>query len=337
MNIPAISVIIPAYNAEKYIGEAIRSVNAQTMSEWELIVVDDCSTDRTCEIVEGIMESDGRVRLVRSDVNSGGAMVPRMRGIAMAASELVVAIDADDFIVPGYLEAMLARRAATGAEMVYSFISFSSADGSVTPYVPAEGFDADRVYQGHELVIHTLGGWKVGASGSLMERDRVTAIYRKFVESGHRTDYPFADELLTRVILAETPVVAFSRNSVYLYRINTDSVTHRPITPVHFSRFNLMRELLEWSADTFGEDSEEYAVAQKMNMECVIDTMRLLNGLHGAELRRLARENIRRNYALIDWTRVRRVVSPGFYAVMKLGPVVATSIFRLHWRFISPK
>ena len=56
-NIPAVSVIIPMYNAEKYIGECLDSILAQTFQDFEVIVVDDCSNDKSCEIVESYIEN----------------------------------------------------------------------------------------------------------------------------------------------------------------------------------------------------------------------------------------------------------------------------------------
>ena len=58
-NIPAISVIIPAYNTEKYIGECLGSILANTFQDFEIIVVDNCSTDRTCEIIENYIQGGG--------------------------------------------------------------------------------------------------------------------------------------------------------------------------------------------------------------------------------------------------------------------------------------
>ena len=69
---PEVSVIMPAYNAEKYIAEAISSVVGQTFQNWELLVLDDCSQDRTCAIVEQFAADDRRIRLVRNAVNQGG-------------------------------------------------------------------------------------------------------------------------------------------------------------------------------------------------------------------------------------------------------------------------
>ena len=70
---PVISVVMPAYNAAHYIEQAIRSVQAQTMENWELIVVDDCSTDNTIQLVQKIAVEDDRIHLLLNDVNQGAA------------------------------------------------------------------------------------------------------------------------------------------------------------------------------------------------------------------------------------------------------------------------
>ena len=98
-NIPAISIVIPVYNMEKYIGECLASILAQTFTDYEVIAVDDCSTDRTCAIVEKyIPKFNGRLKLIRSKVNSGGAGVPRNKGIGMSVGKWLFLMDADDVI-----------------------------------------------------------------------------------------------------------------------------------------------------------------------------------------------------------------------------------------------
>ena len=67
-----ISVVMPAYNVEKYIVEAIESIIAQTYKDWELIVVDDCSKDATCEIVERYVNQYSNIKFIRRKENSGG-------------------------------------------------------------------------------------------------------------------------------------------------------------------------------------------------------------------------------------------------------------------------
>jgi GT2 family glycosyltransferase len=104
--VPAVSVITPAWNAAGFIGETIDSVRAQTFTAWELIVVDDGSTDDTVKIVESYAALDPRVRLVRQP--NGGPSTARNRGMKTAAGELLALLDSDDTWQPRFLEAQLA-------------------------------------------------------------------------------------------------------------------------------------------------------------------------------------------------------------------------------------
>ena len=92
---PLVSVVMPVFNGERYIGEAIDSVLTQHNSELELIVVDDGSTDKTLEIAKRFADTDPRVRLVTRP-NSGRPAFPRNDGIALARGEYLCFIDHDD-------------------------------------------------------------------------------------------------------------------------------------------------------------------------------------------------------------------------------------------------
>jgi GT2 family glycosyltransferase len=92
-----------AYNNASTIGEAIESVRRQTRSDWELIVVDDCSRDGTPDIAEGM--DDPRIRVVRQPANRGPAAA-RNRGISVARAAIVCPLDSDDLWLPEYLETM---------------------------------------------------------------------------------------------------------------------------------------------------------------------------------------------------------------------------------------
>ena len=70
---PRVSVVMPAYNAERYIEEAIQSVQVQTKPDWELVVVDDCSTDTTPELLRELSHQDGRIVPVFNRMNRGAA------------------------------------------------------------------------------------------------------------------------------------------------------------------------------------------------------------------------------------------------------------------------
>ncbi len=102
---PAISIIIPLYNAERYVGECLDSVLNQTFQDFELIVVDDCSTDNSVAFVESYAPKfDGRLRLAKTKKNSGGAGFPRNKGVELSRGEYVYFIDPDDTITLTALE-----------------------------------------------------------------------------------------------------------------------------------------------------------------------------------------------------------------------------------------
>ncbi|HQM22920.1 MAG TPA: glycosyltransferase [Kiritimatiellia bacterium] len=99
---PSISVIIPAYNAEKYIGEAIESALAQTRPAQEILVVDDASADRTVEVVRGFGE---RVRVLVNPANRGPGHC-RNAGVAASTGKYLAFLDSDDIWMPGHLESL---------------------------------------------------------------------------------------------------------------------------------------------------------------------------------------------------------------------------------------
>lgn len=106
MKQPLISVITPAYNAERFIGETIESVLQQTYKNWEMIIVDDCSTDATVEIVQQYVEQDERVRLIQLKENSGSA-IARNTAMDHAKGDFFAFLDSDDLWYPEKLDKQL--------------------------------------------------------------------------------------------------------------------------------------------------------------------------------------------------------------------------------------
>ena len=100
-----VSVSMPAYNGGAYIEESIKSVQAQTYTNWELIIVDDCSTDNTVEEISNFLE-DKRIRFLRNERNSGAA-VSRNYALREATGKWIAFLDADDVWLPEKLEKQL--------------------------------------------------------------------------------------------------------------------------------------------------------------------------------------------------------------------------------------
>lgn len=115
---PLVSVLMPAYNAERYIEQAIRSVMAQTVSDWELVVVDDASRDGTVPIVETLAREEPRIRLYRNPRNLGAART-RNRGLDLCRGQYVALLDCDDVWYPDKLEKQLLLARKENADIVY--------------------------------------------------------------------------------------------------------------------------------------------------------------------------------------------------------------------------
>lgn len=101
---PTVSIITPSYNAGRFIGKAIQSVLAQTFADWEMIIVDDCSTDDSLKIISSF--DDPRIKSASLDGNSG-AGIARNTALQIASGRYIAFLDADDFWKPEKLEKQL--------------------------------------------------------------------------------------------------------------------------------------------------------------------------------------------------------------------------------------
>lgn len=126
---PKITVIMPAYNAERFIEPAIRSVMTQTVTDWELLVIDDGSRDGTCAVVETLSAEDSRVRLLRNDKNMGVANT-RNRGLALCHGEFAAFLDSDDIWLPEKLQKQLDLLESSGASLCYTSYGIMDAEGN---------------------------------------------------------------------------------------------------------------------------------------------------------------------------------------------------------------
>ncbi len=119
---PIVSIIMPVYNTEQFISAAIESVLEQTFKDWELIVVDDCSTDDSTAIALAFADKDERVKVYINKTNQGVA-TSRNRGVAASRGEWIAFLDCDDVWRKEKLEKQLALAEKSGADLIYSSYS----------------------------------------------------------------------------------------------------------------------------------------------------------------------------------------------------------------------
>ncbi|MBQ9991358.1 MAG: glycosyltransferase [Lachnospiraceae bacterium] len=137
-----ISIIIPVYNAENYIEDCVNSVLCQSFIDWELILINNGSTDKSPEICRRLAEGDARIRFFHQEVNAG-VSVARNLGMEQAEGEWITFVDGDDLIKPDFLEVLWKLRQEVEADMVvcgYEKIrSLDRKEGGKLPFATLEG------------------------------------------------------------------------------------------------------------------------------------------------------------------------------------------------------
>ncbi|MBR1850500.1 MAG: glycosyltransferase family 2 protein [Bacteroidales bacterium] len=138
------SVIMPLYNKEPYVARAIGSVLGQTCQNWELVVVDDCSTDRSATVVEGF--DDPRIRFVGLESNVGAAAA-RNHGVALSRGQWLTFLDADDWWEPTFLDEMagLVERYPTAGIYGSGYFISKNSRRHVAPVGVESGFEEGQV------------------------------------------------------------------------------------------------------------------------------------------------------------------------------------------------
>lgn len=204
-----VSVIMPAYNAEKYIEAAINSVLSQTYTKWELLILDDCSTDSTTDIVAQFANLDARIRLICNHSNEGVARM-RNRGLDIAQGEWIALLDSDDVWHAEKLEKQLNKAKESGAEIIYCPYSLIDENSEHL---------SDFVVPGSTSYDDMLKESVLSCSTVLMRRSIL--LHHRFLAEYYHEDYAFWLELLrqgyravaTEEILADYRVVKGSRSN----------------------------------------------------------------------------------------------------------------------------
>jgi succinoglycan biosynthesis protein ExoO len=133
---PDVAIIMANYNGARFIGAAIESVLRQTLTSWELIVVDDASSDNSVAIAEQVAAGDLRIKIVTQKVNRGPAAA-RNRALDLVTARWIAVIDSDDLIPPQRLQCLLRRAHITGAAIIADSLLEFSSKARPRPFLPA--------------------------------------------------------------------------------------------------------------------------------------------------------------------------------------------------------
>jgi len=242
---PSISVIVPVYQAERYLKKCVESVVKQTFSDWELLLIDDGSTDKSLAICNQCAMEDDRMRVLRQKKNAGVSEA-RNRGLREAKGEYIAFLDADDRFEFRALETLWCLREQTGADTVGCAHLNLLPDGSkyIEPLLPAGEYDQAGIREG---IVYPLLGDRLRAplfNGFIWRYLFSTEIIRssKLTFEGAYLE----DELFLMEYFCHARKLAVTEQPLYRYFLNPSSVTHRYMKDFMtvFGRFMERKEAL---------------------------------------------------------------------------------------------
>lgn len=213
------SIIVPVYNSEKYLKNTIESVVNQSFTDWQLVLVNDGSHDKSLEICNGYRRTDDRI-IVISQENTGPSAA-RNNGIAHAVGDYIMFLDSDDEYLPGAFKAVAKRISATGADVIMSSARVINVENNEVVQ-QADYILSDDVKTIDELCVQ-ISRKRVGPSPWRY------AIRREIIQN-NKVFFPEGiflaeDCLWVNGILGYAQTAAFNTSPFYSYNLHADSIT----------------------------------------------------------------------------------------------------------------
>lgn len=262
---PAVSVIMPAYNAGKYISEAVRSVISQSCRSWELIIIDDCSCDDTVGAAAVFSAADPRIKLYLNETNIG-ARRSRERALKAACGEWIAFLDADDIWEDDKLQKQLDFAAEKNAEFTFTASSFI--DEESIPYGWIMNVPEEIDYSG--LLKQNI----ISCSSVLLKKQLL--LYNTPSGDGTHEDYALWLTLLRSGVRAyglDLPLLRYrvSRASKSGNKFRSAIMTYRTYRLVGLSFFDAARAMFSYALRSIRKyrnirNSRVYAGGKKRNI-----------------------------------------------------------------------
>ena len=223
---PQVSVIVPVYNAEKYLSECVDSILAQTLRDIEVILVDDGSTDNSPAICDAYQSRDERIKVIHQQ--NKGISAARNAGIRIASGKYIAFVDSDDFVDCKMYACMLHLAESENVPLVIC-TGFYSSDKHTNRISKKSSSEIERT-SSEELVNKWL--WSTDEKTVLF-----TVVWNKlYLKKFFSKELSFKDirihedeEFSTRLYLKDYKI-AFVDQPFYYYRANQQSITYKPFT-----------------------------------------------------------------------------------------------------------
>lgn len=220
-----VSIITPLYNCENFISETIKSVIAQSYSDWEMLIVDDCSTDNSRQIVDEFVRTDCRIKYFKTAFASGSPAHPRNIGIEMAQGRYIAFLDSDDLWNSNKLELQIPFFSDDKVGIVFSNYVKVNIDGE------SKGSIITAPKQ--VTYFNLLKGNVIACLTSVYDRKKIGKVY--FSKQGHE------DFVLWLAILKKGYVAKNCGYVLAKYRVRKSSVSSNKLKVIKWY-YNIYRE-----------------------------------------------------------------------------------------------
>lgn len=230
-NSPLISIITPIYNGEKYILETIQSVLSQTYENWEMIIVDNKSTDNSMETIKTIC--DERIRIISLEYNSGGPARPRNIGIENAEGEYIAFLDADDVWLPEKLEKQVSFMQETNANFTSCYCRLINASGDAVFLSKKSSFYYKLISK--KTICDVIKHSFIITSSVLIKKD---LLFKFSEEKSFRAVEDF--DMWLRVLVIDTTKYKYQDERLIQYRLLENSASDRSNVLVQELKANIV-------------------------------------------------------------------------------------------------
>jgi glycosyltransferase involved in cell wall biosynthesis len=215
--VPKVTFVVPCYNLANLLPECVNSILCQTFTDFEVLVMDDCSPDNTPEVARSF--GDSRVRHVRNETNIRH-LANYNKGIGMARGEYVWLISADDRLRRSYVLERYVRLMDDHPEVGYVYCPVialqNGQEGEVLPW--AYGGAHDRIFRGKDFLVDLLPANRISAPSAMAR----TACYRR---EDFPLDLPYAGDWYLWCLFALSQDVAYLAEPMVCYRLHEQSIT----------------------------------------------------------------------------------------------------------------
>lgn len=310
MEKPLVSVIIPVYNTEKYLSDAIESVLSQSYTHIEVILVNDGSTDSSEDVIIKYQKLDSRI-LYKSIPNSGSSAA-RLIGLSMANGEYVQFLDSDDLLIPDAIELLVARAIETGADMVIPKFWFQWLNGSRTESLGT----SSPIMEGRAYLRDVFKGQGYWCVWVFTRRSLYSNLKERAV------DISFGEDAIwkTQLLLAVNKVAGLDKPLI-IYNERELSLSHH--TSHNAYRFREFKRYVKWLTDCIERNGlkeymQEALAFFHVNNVCQQMSWHYLDGIE-AELRKVCADKRKYPYLLSHLRRRQRKVFKWFEFSEKLG------------------